>query len=394
MAAPTPTAPVPEEEEFFVNHERVAGKINYSKLIERFGSQPIPQSLVDRVERITKKPAHPFLKRGFFFSHRELDSLLDAYEKGTPFYLYTGRGPSTESMTLGHLIPFIFCKYLQDVFNVPLVIQMTGDEKFLYKKITLAQAQQYTLDNAKDIIAVGFDVNKTFIFSDMDYIGHLYPNVLKIQKAVTVNQVRGIFGVDDSSNIGKVSFPAIQAAPSFSSSFPHIFGDRTDMMCLIPCGIDQDNYFLMTRDVAPRIGYLKPALIHSKFIPSLLGIDEKMSSSIPESAIFLTDSEKVIRDKIMIHAFSGGRSTIAEHRSLGADLTKDISYQYLTFFLEDDQKLKQIGDDYGSGKLLTREVKEVLIDLLNDVVNAHQTARANVSDDVVRAFMAIRKLNF
>lgn len=330
----------------------------------------------------------------FWRSCRELDTLLDAYEKGTPFYLYTGRGPSTESMTLGHLIPFIFCKYLQDAFNVPLVIQMTGDEKFLYKKITLEQAQQYTFDNARDIIAVGFDVNKTFIFSDMDYIGHLYPNVLRIQKAVTVNQVRGIFGVDDSSNIGKVSFPAIQAAPSFSSSFPHIFGNRTDMMCLIPCGIDQDPYFLMTRDVAPRIGYLKPALIHSKFIPSLLGIDEKMSSSIPESAIFLTDSEEVIKKKIIVHAFSGGQATLAEQRLKGADLTKDIAYQYLTFFLEDDNKLQQIGDDYGSGKLLTSEVKNILIEHLVAVVNAHQIAKDNVSDDVVRAFMAIRKLNF
>jgi tryptophanyl-tRNA synthetase len=297
-------------------------------------------------------------------------------------------------MTLGHLIPFIFCKYLQDAFNVPLVIQMTGDEKFLYKKITLAEAAQFTRDNCRDIIAVGFDVNKTFIFSDLDYIQHLYPNMLRIQKAVTVNQVRGIFGVDDSSNIGKVAFPACQAAPSFSSSFPHIFGDRKDMMCLIPCGIDQDPYFLMTRDVAPRIGFLKPALIHSKFIPSLLGIDEKMSSSNPDSAIFLTDTEKQIKDKIMIHAFSGGRATLAEHRALGADLNVDIPYLYLTFFLEDEAELKQIGDDYGSGKLLTREVKERLIVLINDIVTAHQVARANVTDEVVDAFMSIRKLKF
>lgn len=38
---------------------------------------------------------------------------------------------------------------------------------------------------------------------------------------------------------GKISFPAIQAAPSFSNSFPQIFRDRTDVQCLIPCAIDQ-----------------------------------------------------------------------------------------------------------------------------------------------------------
>lgn len=328
------------------------------------------------------------------FKYRELDHLLDAYEKGTPFYLYTGRGPSTESMHFGHLIPFIFCKYLQDVFNVPLVIQMTGDEKFLYKKITLDQAHNYTLDNAKDIIAVGFDINKTFIFSDMDYIQHLYPNMLRIQKSVTLNQIRGIFGVEESSNIGKISFPAVQAAPSFSNSFPHIFGDRKDMMCLIPCGIDQDPYFLMTRDVAPKLGYLKPSLIHSKFMPSLLGVDEKMSSSLPETAIFLTDNEAQIRDKIINHAFSGGRTTLKEHRELGADLAKDIAFQYLTFFLDDDQELETIKNEYGTGKMLTRDVKEKLIDLLNDLVKAHQVARENVTDSVVQAFMSVRKLKF
>jgi hypothetical protein len=54
------------------------------------------------------------------------------YEAGKPFYLYTGRGPSSESMHLGHLIPFIFTKYLQDAFGCCLVIQMTDDEKCVH----------------------------------------------------------------------------------------------------------------------------------------------------------------------------------------------------------------------------------------------------------------------
>ena len=52
-------------------------------------------------------------------------------------------------------------------------------------------------------------------------------------------QVKGIFGFDDSANIGKHAFPAVQAAPSFSSSFMHIFGDDKEIPCLIPCAIDQ-----------------------------------------------------------------------------------------------------------------------------------------------------------
>lgn len=98
--------------------------------------------------------------------------------------------------------------------------------------------------NCKDIIACGFDVNKTFIFSDFEYVGGaFYRTIIDIQRSVTMNQVRGIFGLNESDNIGKIGFPAVQAAPSFPCVFPHIFGDRRDVRCLIPCAIDQDPYF-------------------------------------------------------------------------------------------------------------------------------------------------------
>ena len=61
----------------------------------------------------------------------------------------------------------------------------------------------------------------------------------RVQKLVTFNQVKGIFGFDDSTCIGKISFPSIQAAPSFSSSFPEIFNGKSNIPCLIPCAIDQ-----------------------------------------------------------------------------------------------------------------------------------------------------------
>ncbi|CAF3565682.1 unnamed protein product [Rotaria sp. Silwood1] len=123
-----------------------------------------------------------------------IDTILDAYERQKPFYLYTGRGPSSEAMHLGHLVPFIMTKWLQDVFNVPLVIQMTDDEKFLWKDLTPEETNRLAHENAKDIIACGFDINKTFIFSDFEYIAqcsHFYKNICRIQKCVTYNQVKG-----------------------------------------------------------------------------------------------------------------------------------------------------------------------------------------------------------
>jgi Tryptophanyl-tRNA synthetase len=111
-------------------------------------------------------------------------------------------------------------------------------------------------------------------------------------------QLRSTFGFTESDHSGKYAFPAIQAALSFSNSFPHIFGTRIDIPCLIPCAIDQDPYFRLARDAAPKLGYLKPSLIHSKFFPSLQGNKTKMSSSEDNSAIFVTDSEQKINDKI------------------------------------------------------------------------------------------------
>jgi len=369
--------------------------IDYNRLIQEFGTQPIDENLLNRMQKVLgDKPLHPWLRRGLFFSHRSFDEVLTAAEKGKPFYLYTGRGPSSEALHLGHLVPFIFTKWLQDVFDVPLVIQLTDDEKFLWKDITLEETRRLANENAKDIIAVGFDVNKTFMFTDTEYLGYMYKNVVKIQKCVTANQVKAIFGFGMSDNIGKYSYPAIQAAPSFSSSFPHIFGEKRPYSCLIPCAIDQDPFFRMTRDVAPRIKMLKPAVVHSKFFPALQGSKTKMSSSTTVSAIFLTDSAEEIKKKVNKYAFSGGRDTLEEHREKGGDLTVDVPFQYLQVFEYDDEKVKKIGEEFGSGRMTSGEIKKALIDVITPLVLKHQEARKLVTDDVVKEFMKIRPLNF
>ena len=211
---------------------------------------------------------------------------------------------------------------------------------------------------------------------------------------MTFNQVKGIFGFGDSDCIGKISFPAIQAAPSFSSSFPFIFKGKKDVPCLIPCAIDQDPYFRMTRDVAPRLSLPKPALIHSSFLPALTGAQTKMSASDPNNSIFLTDTPNQIKNKINRYAFSGGGATVDEHREKGGNCDIDISFQYLKFFLEDDNRLEQIRSEYSSGQMLTGDLKKELIAILQKVVAEQQERRKTVTDEVVEQFMALRKFEF
>ena len=79
------------------------------------------------------------------------------------------------------------------------------------------------------------------------------------------------------------------------------------MQCLIPAAIDQDPYFRMTRDVAQKLKYMKPASLYSTFFPALQGKKSKMSSSDFSSTILLTDTPKMIKEKVNKYAFSGGR---------------------------------------------------------------------------------------
>ncbi|RKP12647.1 hypothetical protein BJ684DRAFT_20825 [Piptocephalis cylindrospora] len=366
-----------------------AQTIDYDKLIEQFGTRKIDQALLDRFEALTGKTPHIFLRRGVFFSHRELTRILDRYEQKKPFFLYTGRGPSSSSMHLGHMIPFVFCKWLQDVLDAPLVIQLTDDEKFLFKaNLKLEQCRDFARQNARDIIACGFNPAKTFIFSNLDYVGGaFYHNVVRISRCITTNASRATFGFNDSDNVGKLHFVSIQAAPSFSNSFPHIFGTKSDIPCLIPCAIDQDPYFRLTRDVAYRLKYPKPALIHAKFFPALQGSSTKMSASIDTSAIFMSDTPKQIKTKINKYAFSGGGTTKEDHEEHGGNPDVDVSYQYLSFFLEDDDELKRIHDEYKAGRMYTGELKAKCIELLQKFVADFQERKNAITDEVLDQFM-------
>lgn len=222
MAEPTSEPSKQSIDPWNVKGEVVDGvtkAINYLSLVEEFGTKVIDKDLLARFERVTGKRPHRFLRRGIVFSHRDLELILDRYEKGEPFFLYTGRGPSSDSMHIGHAIPFAFTKWLQDVFDVPLVIMLTDDEKFLFNaKLSIEDTRKYCRTNAADIIAVGFDMKKTFIFSDYDYMGGAwYRNISRMSKMITLNAAKACFGFDGESNIGKVHFGAIQGATSFVS---------------------------------------------------------------------------------------------------------------------------------------------------------------------------------
>jgi tryptophanyl-tRNA synthetase len=352
----------------------VKGKVDYDRLIKDFGTQPLTPELLKRVETHTDK-LHLQLERKIFFSHRDLDTVLDLYDKGTKFVLYTGRGPSGP-VHIGHLVPWIFTLHMQQKFKTRLYFQITDDEKYLVNdERDLKETSKWSYENALDLIALGFKPEDTFIIYDTKDIDLLYDITLEVARRITYSTAKSSFGFQDSTNIGWVYWPAIQAAPCFIHK--KLTGENVP--ALIPAAIDQDPYWRVTRDVAQKLGYYKPAQIHCRFLPGL-GAGGKMSASMPETSIFTMDQPDVVKKKIW-GAFTGGKGTAAEQRKDGANPNICSIFQYYYFLFEEDTaKLKERELRCRSGEMLCGECKKDIAEKLNRFLEQHRERREKAKD--------------
>ena len=341
---------------------------DYSRIANEFGAKIIDPDMLQRIKDITGE-IHPFLRYGIFFAHRDLDVILDDYQKGNPFYLYTGRGPSGK-MHLGHLLPFMFTKWLQEKFGVDLIIQITDDEKYLFRDIDEEELRRSTRENVLDILSLGFNPDKTHVLIDSENSGLLYNNAIKVSRLITASTAKAVFGFTDSDNIGKYFFTSMQAVPAFLLSA--LKGQN--VRCLIPYAIDQDPHFKVARDVIPKLGYYKPSSIISKFIPSLKGAG-KMSSSDVNSGIYLDDTPKEVRKKLMKYAFSGGRDTAEEQRKYGANPDVDFAFNIYRMLEPDHAKVDEIYIKYKGGEILSGEMKQLAADTISAFLETLKPAR-------------------
>lgn len=355
-----------------VNPWEVSGEIDYSKIVKDFGVSIIPETIKSELSDL-----HPLLRRQIYFAHRDFDKWIDAAKKGKKVSILTGRGPS-EKMHLGHLVPFLVAKSLQEKYDCDVFIPISDDEKFFVKEnLSFDDSLKYSQDNILDLIALGFKPGKTFIFEDFVYTD-IYKYAARIAKRMTYSTAKAAFGLTPEKNIGWSFYPAMQAAHILFPQFK-----KGKHQVLVPVGIDQDPFIRLTRDIAEHqdFKFEKPAAVHAKFIPSLQG-GAKMSSS-GDGVIFLSDTPKEVEKKIKKFAFSGGRDTLEEHRRLGGNTEVDVSFQYLRIFFEpDDKKLEKIESEYKSGKLLSGELKQITIDKINDFLKIHQEKREKAKKDL------------
>lgn len=351
------------DDEFTVTPYTVEGDVDYEKLLERFGAERLTDEQAERF------PDHPLLRRRIYYAGRDVDRFLDAAESGQTHSIVTGRGPSGP-MHLGHVMPFYLAKRIQDETGAHVYIPLSDDEKYLLKDQTMAEIHEHTRDNLRDLLAVGFDPERTRIVVDGLDSDVIYPTAVRVAKHITQATVNAVYG--EPPNIGLSFYPAVQTAHLLLPQLIHGRHATT-----VPVAIDQDPHVRVARDVAAKEAFAvdKPGALLGKFLPSLEG-PGKMSSSEETPGIELTDDPAAAREKIMQHAYSGGRVDIDEHREHGGDPAVDVAYQLLYYFLEpDDDAVERLAREYRSGELLSGELKEYAAEKLADFLREHQARR-------------------
>ncbi|WP_226004652.1 tryptophan--tRNA ligase [Natrinema salinisoli] len=375
MTEPTDTADStartdsnPTADRFTVTPYAVEGEIDYEKLLERFGADQLTD------EQLGRFPDHPLLRRRTFYAGRDVDSYLEAVEAGDIHAIVTGRGPSGP-MHLGHVLPLYLAKRFQEVTGATVYIPLSDDEKFLAKSQSFDAIGEHTRDNVRDILAVGFDPDKTRIVVDTADADVIYPIAVRLATHLTPATVEAVYGEQDT--VGLEFYPAVQATHLL---LPQLVSGRQPT--LVPIAVDQDPHVRVCRDIAAKeaLPVAKPGALLGRFLPSLEG-PGKMSSSDDAPSIELTADPDTVAEAIRTHAYTGGRATLEEHREHGGDPTVDVPFQYLRFFFEsDDAELERIAAEYRSGDLLSGELKEIAIDRITEFLDAHQRRRAALGD--------------
>lgn len=134
------------------------------------------------------------------------------------------------------------------------------------------------------------------------------------------------------------------------------------------------------------LGLLQPSSTYHQFAIGMTG--DKMSSSRPDTTIFLTEDIQTMEKKVK-SSFSGGQPTLEEHRRLGGDPDVDVAFQYLRYFFEDDDTaLAEVEAGYRSGEILTGQMKQICIGKASEYLSHLGEMRqqtAHIVDDFLAA---------
>jgi len=346
----------------------VHGNIDYGKLVKEFGLTPmggLPTAFSENL----------LFRRKKVFAHRDFQKILTRIKEKKPFVMMTGLMPSGK-FHIGHAILARQMIHYQKL-GAKLYIAVADIEVLLARGQSLEESRKIAIEEYfLNYIALGLQPERCEIYfqsersRDAGKANAYYRLQNTLAKHVTFNEFKAVYG---EITPGKMLASLLQVADMLHPMLPEFEGP---IPVVVPVGTDQDPHLRLARDIAKRAKAYTFDTLASTYHLFVPGLDrEKMSSSDETSYIALTDDAKTVKRKVNKYAFSGGKDTVKEHRKKGGNPDIDVAYQYLTFFEEDDAKLKKIYDEYKSGKLLSGELKAILIEKLNTFLTEHQKRR-------------------
>jgi len=325
-------------------------------------------------------------RRKIIFAHRDIQRILECIKEKKPFVMMTGLMP-TGKFHIGHMIlaqQFIFYQKL----GAKIYIAVADLEAYNARNQSLEESRKIAIEEyISNYAALGLDLKKCEIYfqsersKDSKKSNAYYRLQNLLSRHASFNEFKAVYG---EISPGKMLSALLQASDMLHPQLKEFEGskDNKGIPVLVPVGIDQDPHLRLARDISKRINnYSKEKFVQLSstyhfFMPGLSG--SKMSSSDANSYIALSDSASEVKNKINKYAFSGGRDTLEEHRKKGGNPDVDVSFQYLKFFFEeDDKKLAEIERNYRSGKLTTGELKKYTIEKINNFLKEHQERRKN-----------------
>jgi len=330
---------------------------DYEHVFSEFGLSSFPDAMKEGLD-------HRFFRRGIVIAHRDFEKVFRRIKEKKKFVNITGIASSGQ-FHLGHKADidlFVFFKKLgaENYFCVCDLDAYCSRQKVK----TLSEAKEIAVQNAADALALGLDEKDIFVQGNREK--EYYCFAFELSKKITASTFEAIYGHLD---LGKVSANLLQYADILHCQLPFYSGK---MPSVTGIGLDQDPHARATRDIAKRLDYdlEVPSFIYFRH-QSGLKEGSKMSSSEPDTAIFLNDSEADVRRKISA-CFTGGRNTAEEQKNLGGRPEICKKYEIDLFHLESDKKLLDIFEKCRSGERLCGECKKLTVEYLNALLKAHQ----------------------
>jgi tryptophanyl-tRNA synthetase len=354
----------------------VSGKVDYEKLVKDFGLVSLK-----RLPKVFEN--NVLFRRKIVFAHRDFQRILEAIKNKKPFVMMTGLMP-TGKFHIGHMIlaqQFVFYQKL----GAKIYIAVADLEAFHARGQSLEESRKIALEEyIPGYIALGLTPKNCEIYFQSERSKNAkkasayYRLQNLLAKHISFNEFKAVYG---EVGPGKILASLLQASDMLHAQLPEFEGKVT---VLVPVGIDQDPHLRLARDVAKRFknySFEQLSSTYHLFVPGLNG--GKMSASEPSSYIAPTDSPKEVERKIKKYAFSGGRKTLKEHKRKGGNPDIDVSFQYLKFLFDsDDKKLDEIYRLYKQGEMTTGELKEITIKKINAFLKPYQARRVKAKKQI------------